>query len=417
MSNYRVSRIYIKNFKLFDKALIDFNESNLVVLDGPNGFGKTSIFDAIELVLTGQISRVSNNNNIIDGRESYKDVLVSKNPNLDTLIMIEFKADEDSFVLAKKISCNSINNGVEKNPNNLYALFKTYKVNEFITENHDFLPENEISQEEIDHLLSEDLKTFYNLYYYIEQEDRIRYLKKPEKDRMKVLSILFNTAPEKSKLNKIKTAKDNVDKIITKVKAAIQEKEIIKDSLKQSLKQQINEVSYETLLEWRQIKKDWDKEELDIKDNAKKTSYIEELNNIKSFIKYYVEYKNEQQNREFEYYADKKQSKLLEHAILLYSFLDSYEEIAKKYNTQETYNGYLKILNTKQLDKFNFEDASKRTNTEINLEDISRKLEQISQYKKSSNEISKLINELNETRAKLVEQFDSAQKGCVKFFV
>lgn len=410
MSNYRVSRIYLENFKLFDNAYIDFNDSNLIVLDGPNGFGKTSIFDAIELVITGQISRISNNKNI-DGREGYKDILVSKDPKRDILIMVEFKSEVESFTIAKRIFNNSINVGIERNPNNLDSLFRTYKLTEFSFDIINFNSKNEISQSDIDQLLNEDLKTFYNLYYYIEQEDRIRYLKKPEKDRMKVLSILFNTAPEETESKKIKTAKDNTDKIISKIKVAIQEKDTAIGNINKSLlDQKKSKVSYETLLRWRKTKKDWDNEDLDIKDSGKRINYIGELNNIRSFIKYFNDYKNEQINKDLEYYANRNQTKLLERTILLSHFLDSYEEIADKYNTQEIYNKYLMMLDAKQLEKFDFEDATDKLDMEINLQDITIKLDQISQYRDSSNDLSRLINELNTTRTKLFEQFEVAQK-------
>ena len=42
-----LKRIYGENYKLFTSRSIEF-ENYLSVFDGPNGYGKTSIFDAIE---------------------------------------------------------------------------------------------------------------------------------------------------------------------------------------------------------------------------------------------------------------------------------------------------------------------------------------------------------------------------------
>ena len=53
-----IKRLYIENYKLFSQKEIDFSGALLSVFDGPNGYGKTSIFDAIELLITGKISRV-----------------------------------------------------------------------------------------------------------------------------------------------------------------------------------------------------------------------------------------------------------------------------------------------------------------------------------------------------------------------
>jgi exonuclease SbcC len=58
MKQWKIARIKINNFKPFEDALFDLDSSSLITLDGPNGFGKTSIFDAVELLFTGFIQRV-----------------------------------------------------------------------------------------------------------------------------------------------------------------------------------------------------------------------------------------------------------------------------------------------------------------------------------------------------------------------
>ena len=63
-----IKRLYIENYKLFSQKEIDFSGALLSVFDGPNGYGKTSIFDAIELLITGKISRVKECESI-DGKD------------------------------------------------------------------------------------------------------------------------------------------------------------------------------------------------------------------------------------------------------------------------------------------------------------------------------------------------------------
>ncbi|MBU9848613.1 AAA family ATPase, partial [Rahnella aceris] len=58
--NWQISKIEVSSFKAFKQVSLDLKNSSLLTLDGPNGFGKTSIFDAIELLLTGQIKRIDN---------------------------------------------------------------------------------------------------------------------------------------------------------------------------------------------------------------------------------------------------------------------------------------------------------------------------------------------------------------------
>lgn len=60
----KLGRMRIDNFKSFiEPFLFDFTSYDLVLFDGPNGFGKTTIFDAVELCFTGDISRIKHTDN------------------------------------------------------------------------------------------------------------------------------------------------------------------------------------------------------------------------------------------------------------------------------------------------------------------------------------------------------------------
>ncbi len=59
MKNWKISKLQIQAFKAFTNIEFDFKKSSLITLEGPNGYGKTSTFDAIELLFTGKISRIS----------------------------------------------------------------------------------------------------------------------------------------------------------------------------------------------------------------------------------------------------------------------------------------------------------------------------------------------------------------------
>ena len=65
-----IKRLYIENYKLFSQKEIDFSGALLSVFDGPNGYGKTSIFDAIELLITGKISRVKSVNQLMERQDT-----------------------------------------------------------------------------------------------------------------------------------------------------------------------------------------------------------------------------------------------------------------------------------------------------------------------------------------------------------
>ena len=84
-----IKRLYIENYKLFSHKEIDFSQALLSVFDGPNGYGKTSIFDAVELLITGKISRVKECESI-DGKSAYQTVF-AQNSDKDVVLKAELK--------------------------------------------------------------------------------------------------------------------------------------------------------------------------------------------------------------------------------------------------------------------------------------------------------------------------------------
>ena len=46
-----IARVFIKNFRLFRELDLDLNENNLLII-GPNGSGKTSVLEAINLLIS-----------------------------------------------------------------------------------------------------------------------------------------------------------------------------------------------------------------------------------------------------------------------------------------------------------------------------------------------------------------------------
>lgn len=69
MRPFKIKRLYLENYKLFQLTEIEFGDS-LTILGGPNGYGKTSVFDALEFLIMGSIDRVTDSN-AISGAVAY----------------------------------------------------------------------------------------------------------------------------------------------------------------------------------------------------------------------------------------------------------------------------------------------------------------------------------------------------------
>lgn len=86
---YKIVSLRVKNFKCFDDTkFYEFcfrYEKNPIILSGPNGFGKTTFFDAIELIFSKNITRLDKG-------------IERKNLNLGKNILLN-KANEDGYAV------------------------------------------------------------------------------------------------------------------------------------------------------------------------------------------------------------------------------------------------------------------------------------------------------------------------------
>jgi exonuclease SbcC len=85
MNGYKLKKLYIENFKLITQREIDFNSLDLMILDGPNGYGKTTIYDSLELLFSKKISRI-NDNDVEDNKNKHEDLLFAKDKTKPIII-------------------------------------------------------------------------------------------------------------------------------------------------------------------------------------------------------------------------------------------------------------------------------------------------------------------------------------------
>ncbi len=121
-----IKRIYLENYKLFSAKEIKF-EKYLSVFDGPNGYGKTSIFDAIEFLITGSISRIKENQ-AISGTLGYSSNFLAKEQAKDVIIKGEFinSVSSETLVIALLIPASIGKNSKKNNPKSIDALVHTH---------------------------------------------------------------------------------------------------------------------------------------------------------------------------------------------------------------------------------------------------------------------------------------------------
>lgn len=231
----KIKKILIKNFKnIKETRIIDFQE-NVTLFVGPNGFGKTTIFDAIELSLTGKIRRIEESD-YSDGRSSFSTPYFQNNPNEDTFIELMLTNDEGSSLIVSSLYKNSMNAEGSNVPKFSFSKFKrTVRFGSGISfqplEDFDCLSERDI-QKVISQFLgyeSEDysLGDTFDLFHYIQQDETAYYLKQKEKDRKEQLNFLLNIGNYVNRKNRLERLRSVLSSSEKELKAK-------KDKLKNS---------------------------------------------------------------------------------------------------------------------------------------------------------------------------------------
>lgn len=281
-----IKRLYIENYKLFSQKEIDFSQALLSVFDGPNGYGKTSIFDAVELLITGTISRVRDCESI-DGKFAYQTVFFAQNSDKDVVLRAEFEDKEAKAVFvigAKVISVNL--KGKVANPKNIFENINFYLLPSYDI-SIDAWERYVLSKEQVDELRRnkfghQNIEQF-TLFHYIRQEDRLAYFKQNESTRSSTIENLLGVDEERKKQKDIQQKYKAVDKLFKQVDMEINKKKV---NLIEPNQQVEGGAEYKQLLEGTRL---WDQEHIVFSSsNAEQlwSQYDKELEEIENYIRY-----------------------------------------------------------------------------------------------------------------------------------
>lgn len=395
--SYFINRIYIENFKFINNADIYFNKSNLVVLDGPNGYGKTTIFDIIELVITGKIGRIDSNQT--DTRSGCKDILYLRDQNRDAIVKVEFLSENEKFTVVKAINSSESYGRIQKKSNN-WDLFNTYLINEFDEEYTDCnkVDENEIIEKFQDY----DIRRYYNLLYYIQQEDSTSFLKRSEKERAEILSKLFDTKKEEAELEKLENFKTKIKNHIDKLKKDM--KKEIEISEEEKLK--IQKVDYKRIITTKEV--EWDKENLIVSSEKQREYYKKQISNIKEFINNFSAFLNKLKNEKLDFLLNDKE--IIKSYILCSYFYEDYNAIKQKYKDRKFVLESKKLfedISVENLKKVKYINLFKKLNIDdrrFNKEKYEELLKELENLKNNESNLAHFIRKLNSSRIDLYEK-------------
>lgn len=259
--NWQISQIEVSSFKAFKHILLDLDSSSLLTLDGPNGYGKTSIFDAIELLLTGQIKRIQNlfSTLMTKKQTNYDDNLFwnTRAGEKDLCIKIKFIDGDRELVLArhapaKEFSIKS-NNRADK-----FSHFKLYELPNF--NSIDYSTNNERDNQYLEEIFGKNFRENFSFLNYLEQgQNQLLHTRVDE--RKDALGNLFNISDIAAEIDNCKSILSKLTKFIGDDGRKANEEALKRDcaSLREMVQADLGSMEYKKL-STADLQPGWDKE-------------------------------------------------------------------------------------------------------------------------------------------------------------
>lgn len=394
-----INKIFLDNYKLFENFTLDF-KNGLNIFDGPNGYGKTSLFDAIEFLITGDIKRVTTCE-VLDGKYKYQKVFFAKDYKKDVIIKAEFCKNDETFVLVKKVEgheeCNS---STDNNPKKLKEITKTYFICNF--DDVEYSDENLVPLDELEgmqtELFGETSQTLYTLLYYIQQEDRLDYFKNNEAGRMGSINSLFQITDENQKLESIKSAKKKLGDLVKYLEKQIAE---LQESLCDDLENESGaQVKYKKL-----FKKDvvWDIEEPTISSKKSLEHTLHILDGVKEIVFNQEYLRHDMKNSRYNTLLNNAmlETQLKAYIIMRYirDDIEKYIESKKKLTFLRKEREKVKALDYINLE---YQQMGKYVDKVDVCEQLLQKVSEYRQIEKNVQETQHSINELIRIREQLI---------------
>lgn len=236
MNKWRINRLKINGFKVFSSFEEQYNDA-LIIYDGPNGFGKTSLFDAKQLLFRGQLPRIAARlKPVTPNKHSFKSNLYRKNGYTgDIRIIAELTNGSQTINIMRKADAKDMK--AKMNKPSEFSIFKLYQSEEF----DDWSSAVEILNENAfwKQYLGGNFQKNFDVLNYLQQDSKALIIPDgccEETTRTKQIEHLIN-------LDELNSRIDNILNLKLARKKAYDHELKVRDSLKvevSQLKQQLS---------------------------------------------------------------------------------------------------------------------------------------------------------------------------------
>lgn len=284
--SWKIARIEVSSFKAFKHIDLDLGTSSLVTLDGPNGYGKTSIFDAVELLLTGQIKRIHNlfSTLMTKKQKNYDDNLFwnTRSGKQDLSIKIQFVDGERRLVLARHTPVNKFNTK-SNNRADEFKLFDLYELPDF--DSKAYVSANKRKNEFLDEVFGRNFMENFSFLNYLEQgQNKLLHTRIDE--RKDALGSLFNISDIANEIENCKSVAARITSYIGDKKRKAEEESLNIETadLRKMIQADLGSVEYKKL-STIDSELGWDKEDpFPIYDQEVYTQFLESINKLNDLV-------------------------------------------------------------------------------------------------------------------------------------
>ncbi|MDD4962628.1 MAG: AAA family ATPase [Gallionella sp.] len=308
MKNWKISRLQIQGFKAFSFVDFDFDACSLLTLEGPNGYGKTTVFDAIELLFTGGIFRISQlfNTVMLGTKKNYIDNLYWNTKNGDSVLIIKLElvssSNGERITFARVATVEDLkkqaNNRADK-----FDIFKLYSLSEFDSE----ILSDPLPSHYLDKYFGENFCKNYSMLNYLQQGQSDFIFSKTITDRKNALEVLLKTRETKDQIDlckKVEARLSGLSSESEKQKISVLAEKV--ELLSKMDSSEPFEREYEKL-STRAPTPSWDLPEPFVQlDEPRYQGFLAELNLLIDVLKHKEEIKTRRKNSEIERYITEK---------------------------------------------------------------------------------------------------------------
>jgi len=403
----QIRKVYIQNFKgIRKKTVIDLTGTPLTILNGPNGFGKTTIFDVIELCLRGRLARADKYEGITKHTADYYKAFYQNDTSEDVILKICLSDRHVDHIIIKRLDKESegrTDTG-RRFRADAWQLFETYYTNNpaGFEEGPNFAGLQQITQRHIDQLFfpgqSISLVNLFPLFHYLQQEENIYFLKMNEVEKKESLNFLFQTQHATREYDRAFKVANGLAITRSALQARIGE-----------IGQPINEsqtTSYKKLISWRS--QNWDQE--DPFQNAPTTQLADTFEEYRAHILTLINFAKSFDVAEYTKLQTRNAlQEMLRHdwlitTLIIYNLLapEKLAQLRRQYDLNRAYKKYRDDFTRYTID----ESIMTAFDYSVDqLKSIQADFDQRQGLREQTTSLSDIIRELNDARDRVMEQF------------